>query len=93
MNNEPDYDNLYFEEKKMQKTPEVGDVWANKTTADRVQVKLSITTIIYAWHKVGETIYTYDFDRDMFFKAFTYLGKSKASIDDLFKTENEDVMV
>ena len=27
MNNEPDYDNLYFEEKKMQKTPEVGDVW------------------------------------------------------------------
>ncbi len=70
--------------------PEVGDVWANKTTGDRVQVKLSLTTIIYAWHKVGETIYTYDFDRDMFLKAFTYLGKSKANINDLFKMENEE---
>lgn len=68
-------------------TPEVGDIWANKTTGDRVHVKLSLTTIIYAWYKVGDTIYTYDFDRDMFLKAFTYIGKSKANIDDLFKTE------
>lgn len=27
-------------------TLEVGDVWINKTTGDRVQVKLSLTTII-----------------------------------------------
>lgn len=70
--------------------PEVGDVWVNKTTGDRVQVKLSLTTIIYAWHKVGDTIYTYDFDRDMFLKAFTYIGKSKASIEQLFEVENNN---
>lgn len=44
---------------------------------------------IYAWHKVGETIYTYDFDRDMFLRAFTYLGKSKANINDLFEVQDE----
>lgn len=70
--------------------PEVGDVWVNKTTGDKVQVKLSLTTIIYAWYKVGDTIYTYDFDRDVFLKAFTYLGKSKASINDLFKTDEKE---
>lgn len=91
MNNEPDYkDNLYFERTNKMRTPQVGDVWINKTTGDRVQVKLSLTTIIYDWHEVGETIYPYDFDRDMFLRAFTYLGKSKANINDLFKTENED---
>lgn len=71
--------------------PEVGDVWVNKTTGDKVQVKLSLTTIIYVWHKVGDTIYTYDFDRDMFLKAFTYFGKSKANINDLFKTDDEEL--
>lgn len=73
----------------IQEATEAGDVWVNKTTGDRVQIKLSLTTIIFAWHKVGENIYTYDFDRDMFLKAFTYLGKSKATVNDLFKTENE----
>lgn len=73
-----------------QREPEAGDVWKNTTTGDRVQIKLSLTTIIYAWHKVGDTIYTYDFDRDMFLRAFTYLGKSKASIEQLFEVENEE---
>ena len=70
--------------------PGVGDVWQNVTTGDIVQIKYGDTVDIYAWYQVGENIYTYNFDRNIFLRSYKYLGKSKASIEQLFEVENED---
>ena len=55
-------------------TPEVGDVWKNNRYGDL----LHITDVR------GDERYT------KFSEYYTYLGKSKANINDLFKTENEE---
>lgn len=71
-------------------TPEVGDVWEEKDLKIKY-IFLDVTkhgSFVFAeysrkTHDVG-FIDTEDY------KTLTYLGKSKAKIDNLFKTENEE---
>ena len=67
-------------------TPEVGDVWENPKTHHR-HIILSIGRDYKCFCDTGgiSIKYSYDFD-----ETLEYLGKSKANIDDLFKTENEE---
>lgn len=72
-------------------TPEVGDVYLRDFSFGKF--KSTIHTIengvVYSISKNGYKIYVcVDNSRD-FYKNYDYLGKSKANIDDLFKTENE----
>lgn len=81
-------------------TPEVGDVWEFKYGFDRLYVtktnligedkleRIRALKKLDDGHFVQREYYTNGFIED-----HTYLGKSKANINDLFKTENEDVMV
>ena len=67
-------------------TPEVGDVW------ERDGIKNHITDV-ESYKEGGTVFYTTGFKSnfvsiEFFIKHFTYLGKSKANINDLFKTEN-----
>ena len=76
-------------------TPEVGDVWIDGYkrkifVADVYDLKNNgfaecITTDIYR----PEVLKARDIKFDTF-QFLTYLGKSKANINDLFKTENEE---
>lgn len=76
-------------------TPEVGDVWAFNSD----NTKFVIINVL-EWNQTDvETVYQilylmkgWYFCEHMKMENFrycTYLGKSKANIDDLFKTENE----
>ena len=73
-------------------TPEVGDVWIDKFK-NRMFVSYTdkTTTAFNIIFKRGNTgLDKYTVLTKEFVQTFTYLGKSKASIDDLFKTENEE---
>lgn len=61
--------------------PEVGDVWQRKLLFDRVHiVQVSKNAVRYQIGKIKfKTI-----PKDFFLDAYKYLGKSKASIRDLF---------
>jgi len=72
-------------------TPEVGDVFQSNEDKD---VRLHITgknnvglEAIVSNKKEVWDIDSWYFDEDY----YTYLGKSKANIDDLFKTENDNI--
>lgn len=65
--------------------PEIGDVWQNKTRRLRVYI-----TKVYAWGIIGISSSGAVVSKNMYhLEKYTYLGKSKANINDLFKTENE----
>ena len=71
-------------------TPEVGDVFQSVVEPD---VRIHITNK----HKkryvilVSDKREVWDLNEWLYWKDdYIYLGKSKASIDDLFKTENEE---
>ena len=74
-------------------TPEVGDVFQSKENKDiRLHItgkneknKAGLKAIVSNRKEVWNVDFWY-FDEEY----YTYLGKSKASIDDLFKTENEE---
>lgn len=75
------------------RAPEVGDVWIDEFN-HRMYISYSddSTTCINVFYKTKSyigldkiTVITKEF-----IKAFSYLGKSKATIDDLFKTEDEE---
>lgn len=74
--------------------PEVGDVWIDKETHSRmVFVMVSDYYCEYLEHneKLCESFDVYrvdDIKNPAWKKGKVYLGKSIASIDDLFKTEN-----
>lgn len=75
-------------------TPEVGDIWEDKTTHSRmVFVMVSDYYCEYLEHceKLCESFDVYQFTTgtNKWRKGMKYLGKSKVSIEDLFKTENE----
>lgn len=91
-NNEPDYDNLFFEEKKMQKTPEVGDVWED----DSGYKVLILKTFISYSEAISENFfYRIIYNRGCAKKdykdisSYVYIGKSKANINDLFEVQDE----
>lgn len=67
-------------------TPEVGDVWVNKTGTKKYYVVSLGNNNVYCLVKgLGVSTKYY-----ALFQNYTYLGKSEANIDDLFKTENEE---
>ena len=69
-------------------TPEVGDVWVNQY-GHKVHVDSSGEVITSFYYKGLYRLCKKSVVTKEFVKAYTYLGKSKANIDDLFKTENE----
>lgn len=67
-------------------TPEVGDIWINKTGTKKYYVVSLGNNYVYCLVKgLGISTKYYDL-----FRNYTYLDKSKANINDLFKTENEE---
>lgn len=73
-------------------TPEVGDVWGDEYD-NRVFISYGGKSIIlfYILVIVEDLMLARELtkSRKEFLDEYTYLGKSKANIDDLFKTENE----
>jgi hypothetical protein len=71
-------------------TPEVGDVWQTNSKKTGLQniVVTGIKNNVYVLTDKGvaSTRWLSDFRR----KEYTYLGKSKASIEQLFEVENEE---
>ena len=67
--------------------PEVGDVWISPKG-----IKIYITQVCQRFYVVTEKgIATTRFWAD-FNKNYTYLGKSKVKIEDLFKTDNKELL-
>lgn len=71
--------------------PEVGDVWED----DNGYKVLILKTFISYFEAISENflyriIYKCAKKDYKDISSYTYLGKSKANIDDLFKTENEE---
>lgn len=72
----------------MSKEPQVGDVWVSQY-GHKVHVDFTdniVTSFYYRglYKMCKKSVITKEF-----VKTYIYLGKSKANIDDLFKTENE----
>ena len=67
-------------------TPEVGDVWIyrNKTIMSVIKVKNDEIDCLFYENKEYQT---YSFQKEHFIEHGHYFGHSKATIDDLFKTE------
>ena len=80
--------------------PEVGDVWKDPygEEAHIIWVGYIVVYIRKYWitnYKYPYEVYEYHYevcklDYNKFVRKWTYLGKSKANINDLFKTENEE---
>ena len=71
-------------------TPEVGDVWIDKDDKYKKYIIISSNYREQTITVLDKHFWKSSFSYEIFTKFFTYLGKSKANIDDLFKTENED---
>ena len=75
-------------------TPEVGDVWQPKNNEySRVIVtyysdEFEVLLIAIRYAGILQKIKKYH--KRWFVNNYKYLGKSKANIDDLFKTENDE---
>lgn len=83
------------------RTPEVGDVWKNNRYGDLLHITDIGTNFIdfigYAPYNKDNPYFENHFSNvrgderyTKFSEYYTYLGKSKANIDDLFKTEDEE---
>lgn len=70
-------------------TPEVGDIWKYKDGI-KVHIIMVDEETVEAFAILGGSAWSGTFSKDEFQKQHTYLGKSKANINDLFKTENEE---
>lgn len=70
-------------------TPEAGDVWEYK---DGIKVYITMVDeeTVESFAILGGSVWGGSFRRDEFRKDHNYLGHSKANINDLFKTENEE---
>ena len=83
MNNEPDYDNLYFERKPMtQKIPEVGDVWEYKYGFDKshiLETDLPNGYVRVLKKITGKYLQQREYTSE-FFNDCRFLGHSKANI-------------
>ena len=79
-------------------TPEANEIWTQKGRKDKYPIRiLGIYKSFYGdyvhWCYFCEADLEIENDNirmDKFLENYTYLGKSKANIDDLFKTENEE---
>lgn len=72
--------------------PEVGDVWEHKSSNNKHIItfnsKLHSENVMA--YVLFDGIHTYALEEYILKENYTYLGKSKVSIEDLFKTENEE---
>ena len=81
-------------------TPEVGDIWKDSygEEAHILWVGYIVVYVRKYWitiYKHHYEVYEYHYevcklDYNKFIRKWVYLGKSKATIDDLFNTENEE---
>ena len=71
-------------------TPEVGDVWIDNDDKHKKYIIMSADYITQTITVLDKYFWKSGFSYEIFTKYFTYLGKSKANIDDLFKTENAE---
>lgn len=75
------------------RTPEAGDIFKDEC-GEKAHI-LWVGYIVVYVRKYWITNYEYHYeicklDYDKFIRKWTYLGHSKANIDDLFKVENEE---
>lgn len=75
------------------RTPEAGDIFKDEY-GEKAHI-LWVGYIVVYVRKYWITNYEYHYeicklDYDKFIRKWTYLGHSKANIDDLFKVENEE---
>ena len=74
-----------------QRKPQVGDVWIVEETNASFYIEGVEEDVIIALQAVDKMLlYEIMIDTEVLHKHCTYLGKSKANINDLFKTENEE---
>lgn len=71
-------------------TPEVGDVWKYHNCFPNMLITNVSDKAVDCLYCEEDEFKTLCFEKDIFTKNSKYLGKSKANIDDLFKTENEE---
>lgn len=71
-------------------TPEVGDVWIDNDAEYKKYIILSADYRTQTVTVLDKHFWKSGFSYEVFIKYFTYLGKSKANINDLFQTENEE---
>lgn len=72
--------------------PEVGDVWGDQkglVHISRIFTLSDDTRAIVFIDNINGTVHEDSAREEHFIKMFTYLGKSKASINDLFQTEQD----
>ena len=87
--------NSLADDKIQAKTPEVGDVWEELFTHIRFKIYDLINydkcSLVYYYHlNTYDTLIRDACELNFFMqRGYKYLGKSKANISDLFKTENE----
>lgn len=72
----------------MSKEPQFGDVWVSQY-GHKVHVDFTDNIVTSFYYKGLYKMCKKSVVTKEFVKAYTYLGKSKATIDDLFNTENE----
>ena len=71
-------------------TPEVGDVWKDSYGEEAHILWIGYIVVYVRKYWINNYEYHYEvckLDYNKFIRKWTYLGKSKATIDDLFKTE------
>lgn len=73
----------------MSKEPQVGDVWKLKDGRN-VYIYGCDEETVDSIKFTGGFLWSGHFRKKEFLENHDYLGKSKANIDDLFKTENEE---
>lgn len=72
-------------------TPEVGDVWEYRYGLDKYYVVAILSDRICTITLIDKRfVKQREYLTEAFVEDFRYLGESKANIDDLFKTENEE---
>lgn len=65
--------------------PEVGQVWKYKLNNHRIFIYDVSKNFVFCLYKDLDTNF---FDKEVFMKYYTYIGKAKGSISDLFEVEN-----
>lgn len=72
-----------------QREPQVGDVWEYQN-GKKVHIIMVDEETVESFAISGGSAWSGTFQKDEFQKQHKYLGHSKANINDLFQTENEE---
>lgn len=71
--------------------PEVGDVWIDNLSCEKKRYHIiDCSSELVLTVKIGRgRLYTQEFYIGTFLNEFTYIGKSKVNIDDLFEVQDD----